>query len=253
MTANTSFLSLCFFLAAAGPCTELSSFDRDPDTAEKPLIPGSVAEARRADDVPAPMSQQTKTTGKYMREHATEAWSVRKAIISGHLNDAALVGSRIASDPWTSNLRTDYRAHVTLVRAAAHSVQSAATLPAAATALGELGSACAGCHKEFGGPPAPTPPNAPASADPMLAHAAAELALWQGLTFPSDEAWLRGARALSDAPELDSDVEQVSATARHIRELAKDALASKETRASVYGKVVSTCASCHARVGVELP
>jgi hypothetical protein len=253
MTATTSSLSLCLFLAAAGPCTEPSSSDPGLAVSEKPLTPGNVAEPRRADPLAAPLTQQTKTDGKYMREHATEAWTARKAIISGHPRDAAPVVSRIASDAWSPHLRPEYLEHVTLVRAAARSVQNAVTLPEAASALGGLGAACAGCHREHGGPPVSAAPAALAPADPMLAHAAAELALWQGLTGPSDESWRQGASALLAAPELDSDVEQISAIAHRTKVLARDALAGKEPRAALYGEIVSTCSSCHARVGVELP
>jgi len=252
MTANLSTLSLCLLLATAGPCAGPSSSDQDQVQTEKPLMPGSVTSRSAAEALPAPSTQQTKTTDKYMREHASEAWQVRKALISGHLNDAVPMASRIASDVWTPQLRPDYRAHVDIVRAAARSVQGAATLPAAAGALGELGSACAGCHREFGGPPSPSAAALP-SADPMLSHAAAELALWQGLTYPSDERWLRGARELLDAPEIDSDVEQISGIAHRTRELAQDALDGKGSRAALYGQLVSTCGSCHAIAGVELP
>jgi cytochrome c556 len=253
MTRTTSSLSLCLFLASAGPCTEPAAPDSGPVVSETPLTPGSVAEGRRDDQLPRPLTQQTKTDRKYMREHATEAWYTRKAIISGHLRDAAPVVSRIANDAWSPNLRPEYLEHVTLVRAAARSVQNAATLPQAASALGGLGAACAACHREIGGPPASTAPAALAPADPMLAHAAAELALWQGLITPSEESWRQGARALLEAPELDSDVEQVSTIAHRTKALASDALAEKEPRAALYGEIVSTCSTCHTRVGVELP
>jgi hypothetical protein len=79
----------------------------------------------------------------------------------------------------------------------------------------------------------------------MAAHVAAEKALWEGLVNPSDASWATGARGLLEAPELDSDDEEVSLLARRTRELAREAATATSTRGDVYGRIVETCSACH--------
>jgi len=112
------------------------------------------------------------------------------------------------------------------------------------------------CTEEFGGPGSPVAP-VPASegAEPsMVAHAAATDRLWEGLIFPSDTSWSSGMDVLQDAPRLDSDVADVAAAARHLRELARTGRsAGLEQRGAVFAHVLTTCAGCHERLGISLP
>jgi hypothetical protein len=85
----------------------------------------------------------------------------------------------------------------------------------------------------------------------MATHAAAEEALWTGLSTPSEASWLRGARALVAAPALDSDVEEVSSLAHLASRLAQRGIDEPTSRVETYGKLLATCSSCHTRLGVE--
>jgi hypothetical protein len=189
-----------------------------------------------------------------MKGHFAEAEDMRRALIGGRLAELNAAAAGLASDEWSPNLRPTWQAHVTDVRAAARAIKVAPSLAEGAEALGALGSACASCHRSVGGPASTGPIKVPEKNDerPMLEHAQAETWLWEGLAFPSDNAWLSGARALRAAPGLGSDVEEVGAAARHLEGLAGRAEAATETRPQIYGEILVTCAKCHEFVGVKL-
>jgi cytochrome c556 len=186
-----------------------------------------------------------------MRDHAGEANEMRRAVIAGRFDLIHRVSAVMASDAWSANLRPDYLPHVTAVRHAASAALDARSMQAAGAALGELGAACASCHREQGGPPPP------ASVGPlvngvgtMAIHAAAEQALWEGLFTPSEASWKRGAGRLTEAPELASDIEDVNALGRQLRDLALEA-AGAAPHADLYGSIMATCSTCHRRLSIE--
>ncbi|HTV17329.1 MAG TPA: hypothetical protein VMG12_01620 [Polyangiaceae bacterium] len=246
MTATSSALGLCLFAAALGPCSEPPLLT-SPIGSETPSVaPESAAEAPR--ELP---KQQTQTTRAFMRDHAKEAEEMRHAVIAGRFDLIHRASAAMAADAWTPQLRPDYLPHVAAVRKAASAALDARSMPAAGAALGELGAACASCHREQGGPP--QPPSVEPLSDgvgTMAVHAAAEQALWEGLFTPSDATWTRGAERLAEAPELASDVEEVNALGRELHDLALEATAGPP-RAELYGSIVATCSSCHRRLNIE--
>jgi hypothetical protein len=201
------------------------------------------------------VQQQTPTTRRYMLTHYADSVGMRRALVTGKLEDFHSAAGAVASDEWTPRLRGDYRTHVDAVRALARSAQKAPSVGSAAGELGKLGEACAACHLKFGGPGSPVAP-VPVSegADPsMVAHAAATDRLWEGLMFPSATSWSSGMDVLMDAPKLDSDVADVAAAAQHLRQLArKGRSAGVEQRGAVFASVLTTCAGCHERLGVSV-
>jgi hypothetical protein len=220
-----------------GPCREPAP-TAEPETASAgaatqggPVSSTSAASAAAA-SAPAPgarieptphAQQQTPTTRHYMLTHYTDSVGMRRALVTGKLEDFRSAAGAVAKDEWTPRLRGEYRTHVDAVRALARSAQKAPSVGAAARELGKLGEACASCHLKFGGPGSPVAP-VPLSegADPsMVAHAAATDRLWEGLIFPSDTSWSSGMDVLMDAPKLDSDVADIAAAAQHLRELAR--------------------------------
>jgi cytochrome c553 len=64
--------------------------------------------------------------------------------------------------------------------------------------------------------------------------------------------WVSGLDALLAAPELDSDVADVSALVGHLRELArKGKTSAAEQRTQIFAGTLTTCAGCHERLGVS--
>lgn len=250
MTATSSALSLSLLLAALGPCSETLP----PHAPDAPTATGTPAPASPSSAAAAPRElpkQQTQTARAFMRDHAQEAEELRRGVIAGRFDQIHRVAAVIASDAWSANLRPDYLPHVSAVRRAARAALDARSMPAAGAALGELGAACAACHREHGGPP--EPPDVEllsAGVGSMALHAAAERALWDGLFTPSEARWRRGAERLAEAPELGSDIEQVDALGRALRDLALEAKGGPPS-AERYGSITATCSTCHRRLSIE--
>ena len=249
MTATSSALSLCLFLTALGPCSEpeplTSLVGADTPAGAPSPAPATAAEA--PSELP---KQQTQTARAFMRDHAKEATEMRHAVIAGRFDLIHRSAAVMAGDAWSANLRPDYLPHVTAVRRAASAALDARSMPAAGAALGALGTACANCHREQGGPPEPKLAALADGVGTMAIHAAAEQALWEGLFTPSEAGWKRGAERLAEAPELASDVADVDAYGRELRDLALKAKSTAPS-ADLYGSIMATCSSCHRRLNVE--
>jgi hypothetical protein len=206
-------------------------------------------------DSPAHAIQHTPTTRSYMLSHYADTVGMRRALVSGKLEDFHLAAAAVVKDEWTPRLRGDYRPYRDAVRAAASTARQATSVLTGASALGKLGEACASCHLKFGGPGSPVAPEPLGEgADPsMVAHAVATDRLWEGLVWPSDASWSSGMEVLLDAPKLDSDVADVAQAARHLRELARKGKgADVEQRAELFASVLTTCAGCHERLGISV-
>lgn len=246
MTTTTCALSLSLLIGMLGPCSEPAA-SPEASTTSRSLEQKPAAEAPR--ELP---QQQTQTASSFMRDHARDVEELRRAVIAGRFDLIHRVSAVMAGDAWSSNLRADYLPHVTAMRRAASAALDATSMRAASAALGELGAACASCHREHGGPPSPTSQEGALTGGvgAMAVHAAAEQELWEGLFTPSETHWKRGAERLAAAPELASDVGDVDALGRQLRDLALDA-AARGARGERYGSIVATCSSCHRRSGVE--
>ena len=247
LLAGRLYAGASFWLLAGliGPC------DAPPPAApaaeKKELVAATPAPARPP--------QQTQSPRHYMLTHYADTVNMRKALVAGRLGDYHGVAAAVAKDAWTPRLRGDYRPYVDAVRAAAHSGETAPSSVRAAAELGKIGEACAACHVKFGGPGSPVAPEqlAEGSEPSMVAHAAATDRLWEGLVLPSDLSWSSGMEVLLDAPKLDSDVPDVAAAARHLRDLARQGKSAEVAqRAQIFASVITTCAGCHERVGVAL-
>ena len=234
-------LAVCLSLFGSGPCAEST-----------PLPSEQLGSNEPSQATPAGQAGQ-----KSMRRHSEAANDMRKAAIAGQLADFKRAAAIIDSDGWTSPLRADPGAHVERVRRAARSAAASTALPEATSALGVIAAACSKCHEDVGGPRITEIVSAPAEwarngDEAMIVHGAAEVALWQGLVFPSNDGWSIGARMLATAPELDSDVEEVSALAHRTVRLARDAVeVPRDARAEHYGRILATCAGCHSKLGVK--
>jgi hypothetical protein len=257
------------FAAITGPCADAPKAAPAPQreaASASPSSGGATPAAGSAVPVPPaasppaaaalpPPPRQTRTTRSYMLTHYADTVGMRRALVRGKLDEFHAAAEAVAKDEWTPRLRGDYRPHLEAVRANAHGAQSAPSVVAGAAALGKLGEACAACHLKVGGPGSPIAPEQLGEAvDPsMAAHAVATDRLWDGLILSSDLSWSSGIDLLLDAPKLDSDVPDVAAAAAHLRELARQGKGARvEQRGQLFANVLTTCAGCHERLGVNV-
>jgi hypothetical protein len=209
-----------------------------------------------------PVAHQTATVAKRMEEHSVRAFAIKDAIAKGDLDRAKLDARWLAESEWTPNLRKDWHPEMQMMRAGARSITEAPDLGRAAYGLARVANGCASCHVRVAVPPK-VPEDAPPDdgAPRGQIHAWAMNRMWQGLTVPSDEAWLAGARLLTLVP-LDPDMSTVTAEvsaepallalrAHELGTLAR--VVDVDRRGAIFAEVLVTCAHCHDLLGVKLP
>ena len=248
-----AFAAVWVFAGAFGPCADQAPTGAAPGAAHASA--SAQGQPAASPETPPRPNQRTPTTRTYMLSHYADTVGMRRALVAGQLGEFQSAAKAVAEDEWTPKLRGDYRPYVDAVRATARSAQAASSIVAGAAELGKLGEACASCHLKFGGPGSPVAPEQlnEATEPSMLAHAIATDRLWEGLVLPSDLSWTSGMQGLIEAPRLDSDVADVAAAARHLRDLArKGVTADVARRGQLFGDVLVTCAGCHERVGVSV-
>jgi cytochrome c553 len=148
------------------------------------------------------------------------------------------------------------------LQTAAREGAKSSDLAAAAKTIAPVVLACGICHAALDtGPvyPAPAPDDgADAVKTAMLDHQWVTERLWEGVTGPWNNAWERGAEALSVvevfgdkdlAVTLSDDLRRREQELREIGEEAKSTTALDE-RAALYGRLLSTCGECHQAIGV---
>lgn len=150
------------------------------------------------------------------------------------------------------------------LQAAALGGASASDLDAAATSLAQVVLACGTCHAALGmGPVYPSPP--PDDGDTLVEnvmreHQWATERLWEGVTGPREDAWMRGASSLAVSqtfaeanPELIL-TDELRLRDQELREIGERAMSTTalDQRAAVYGRLLATCGGCHQLAGVEI-
>jgi hypothetical protein len=188
---------------------------------------------------------------------ATEA---RDAVVAGDLPAARRAAEAVVERDRAKGLAGDSRHWLTRMHQQAEELMLAPDLVSAARSIAALGAACGDCHDHLQQGPGPAhamplawqqPPDA--LDDRMDRHDVGADQLWTGLIRPSEAAWQSGTvtltRAPLSAPEHDGDELQplLAAKIDEIRGLAKQARAARSSvaRATIYGELLSRCASCH--------
>ena len=123
-------------------------------------------------------------------------------------------------------------------------------------------NACGQCHQAFDQGPRYRKPLAPKGETQlqtdMLRHQWATERLWEGVTKPWDDAWIRGAAAMAKVNVFSQYKGVVSDALRSqeatLRRLGVEAGHTQGLagRARLYGSMLATCAGCHLSVGVTL-
>lgn len=199
------------------------------------------------------VSQSRRPLQEHMAFHFGEIAKVRAALIRGDL-EAARDPARaiwLQTDHPDLPRGVDSPAHE--LRRAAHRTAASQTLQEAAQATAEMGAACARCHRAAEGGPGLVPefpPLGTSATDAMLRHDWGADRMWDGLIGDDDAVWQAGAEALVDAPLVPpggTDVSTVTALAREVHDLGLEARRTREApaRAGIYGRLITTCSSCH--------
>jgi hypothetical protein len=191
--------------------------------------------------------------------HYQQVADLQLAVAESDLVRAQVHAAWIAEHEAMAGLPSGSEPFVSEMRRQAERVVGASTISVAADAVGSMGCTCGACHVRFdvdarlehGGAHDLTE-ESPSS---MLGqHVFAADHLWDGLVGPSDSMWVAGARGLVQAPWFGRQVEaelggteevrQIVETLRNLGRRAEDE-SSAESRAAMYGAVLSQCAACH--------
>ncbi len=160
-----------------------------------------------------------------------------------------------------------WKPHVTKFQDAAKKVLDAGKIETAAEAVAGMAESCGSCHAALGGPKLTlsTPPaEGSGAALHMARHQWAADRMWEALTTPNEEAWLKGTEIMADAPLVPKAVageksvdKRTETLAVEVHRIAENARADRDTKkwTAAYGKFLTTCASCHqaASVGPKAP
>lgn len=189
-----------------------------------------------------------------MQSHFEQIVEIRKAVIDGKLSATVTPAVALVSTKNLGTIQPGWKTPLKALETAAKRFGQSPDLPAAATALGDIGVACASCHKRGAGPKIEvgTPPaDDKAVAGQMKRHGWATDRLWDGLYGPSDAAWKAGADTLAGQkfPEevLKKGGVHARSSANNFSALVATAASKKraEERAQLYASLLETCAGCH--------
>jgi len=192
----------------------------------------------------------------HMHENFDLLRAIEKLLVRGNLDDARALAGGIAAAPDEPGL-SQFAVQATLVRTRAGMLARATRLDDACRAEARVADACAGCHvaasaaPEFR-PPTHVPPDAPTIEARMTRHLWATDRLWEGIVGGDQESWQAGLDILAASPTPEMQpTPQRAKLARRIQQLAAGARQGNRTdapadRATRYGEILVTCASCHA-------
>lgn len=240
---------------------------------DKPPQPGAQSGATTSSAKPAaspakapqPSGEaESPSVPKRMAEHFTRGAKMRDAVIAGDLAALKKDAQWMAEKELTGEMPDTWKPKMTDMQDAAKRALDATKIEEAAVAVAAMAAACGSCHSTLGGPKITVgepPAGGSGAATHMQRHQWAAARLWDGLSVPSADAWVKGAEAMADAPltpeaaagpqsvpkEIDALAKDVHAIAEKARGL-KDPAASGPVvsdRAAAYGKFLQTCASCH--------
>lgn len=194
-----------------------------------------------------------------MRLHMHASFDLIRAterlLIRGKLDDAKRFAATI-SEPSEAPAHGPWASQVVLVRDRAAAVGRATTVTQACQLEAQLAAACGGCHLQTGGVPRfaaypVAPPDLPTIGARMTRHRWAADRLWEGIVGGAREPWNAGLEVLAAAPldgfdrgsPRDVLARDLQRRAAQARERSKSS--SLDARATAYGQLLSTCASCH--------
>ncbi len=204
----------------------------------------------------------TETIAEHMNEHFIQAKQIEAAIIRGELQDSKAAAQWMAEHQPVEGLPQGWEPYVAAMQGAAQAVVEAQNIETAAANLAAMAKACGDCHAAMGAQiqpaPATPPPADTGTVSHMIAHLWAAERMWEGLTTPSDEAWVNGVEMLASAPlhtddltehaEMRGDLETMEHRVHNLATQGRE-IVGLDARAELYGRFLATCGSCHQTLG----
>ena len=206
----------------------------------------------------------TRPQQRHMQLHYQRVGEVETALIGADLTTARAAAAWLAEHDEVAGLPEAGTPWLAAMRSSAREVSIAPTEAAASSAAALMVKTCGDCHHATGKGPhivvAPVPNEASTAMNTHVTrHRWAADRMRDGLIGPSDSAWNAGAGVLAEQPIYQADVgmrtgrfAEAEQLAQRVMELGGLARATTDgyERATVYGEFLTTCAACHAAVGV---
>lgn len=217
-------------------------------------------DAGGAPAAPEPAAAPSEDPALAEEMHERFAWvsAIQEVTIQGDVAEARSLAQEFADRLPTPDQPAPaaWRPHVEALRGELEGLGHADDLRDAGTSVARLALLCGRCHAEAGArldlPQMPQPTQSGSLTDAMHGHQWAVDRMWEGLVGPSDERWIRGSTMFVAIPGCKVAGEAGDAESRalcsHAQSLARRGMVteSREGRAMIYGRLLATCADCHA-------
>ena len=201
---------------------------------------------------------QTPPVANEMHERFQAVTRIREHLIQGELAPAKLLAKDLTDAKPLEGTPKGWVPFMESMSNAAVGLEAATDMEGATMALARVSSACADCHVAHDGGPGlgrmrSIPPQKWSEGENMPLHLWAVDWMWLGLVAPSEEAWERGTgelRAVPLAKMFEGGNPAAELLEAQVYALAKEgALMGEERRGertAIMGKMLATCAACHA-------
>ncbi|MFO0709438.1 MAG: hypothetical protein U0353_06340 [Sandaracinus sp.] len=229
-----------------------------PTTTETPPPPTTPPETAPPATATPTAGEQRDSTRELMQGHFSRAASAHDALVRADLEQAREDMAWLATHEEGMDIPEPLRPRLAEMQAEAAHFGEATTLTEAATAYARTLARCGACHAaahsgpEIAQPPLPEGETAEAR---MRRHQWASDRMFDGLVMANADVFRQGNDALTSAPLTQGELpgtetqppEQVVALTTHVQTLGREAAQATDddARASIYGRYLATCATCH--------
>lgn len=253
-------LGVAFVLAASAVLAVLGGVACD-DATEDAAQPTPPEQATGGEAAPEAELTEVEMVA-LMEGHYNAAIASHDALIRGDVAGVRTHLAEIRGRSLPAAAPESWRVHERRLHDAAEAAAEAADLESAGPAMAAVAEACGACHAAVGLGDIYREPRVPvgddALEDAMLGHQWATERLWEGLTGPWDDAWMRGANALAASRVFGGDGGEPPAAGllaheAAMREAGEQAKTTEGLRArsAAYGRLLTTCAQCHQEANVS--
>lgn len=254
------FALACAALLPAAACDQKPT----PAPSSAPPAPPAPATAKPSASALPAEKGATPSVPEHMKDHFTHGEKIRNAIVLGDLATMKKDAQWMAEHELSKSFPETWKPHVTRFQNTTKQVLDSPKTEDAAKPAAEMAATCGACHAALGGPKltlGEPPAEGSGATLHMARHQWAAARMWDALTTPSEEAWLKAAEVMADAPlvpkavsgekSVDKKAEDLAVRVHKIAEQNRGARDVKKWT-SAYGDFLQTCADCHKLVGVKM-